>query len=146
MNPEDNVFKKIFIPMLDALTQFAVQFDITGYDNDPKKYLNKRNITVSMVANLGKYAGFVFISNYKHFLDKFDTSIGVSKNSTTPEVTTTKDISNISTTTSSGNPRLLNLPKFKLSIPSTHKTFYRSILFPFNRGFHGPSLSRGGID
>uniref|UniRef100_A0A0N5BQ87 Uncharacterized protein n=1 Tax=Strongyloides papillosus TaxID=174720 RepID=A0A0N5BQ87_STREA len=43
LTPFDDLFKNVFLPTLDALTQFSVNFGITGYENDPKTILGQVN-------------------------------------------------------------------------------------------------------
>uniref|UniRef100_A0A0K0FNT8 Secreted protein n=1 Tax=Strongyloides venezuelensis TaxID=75913 RepID=A0A0K0FNT8_STRVS len=43
LTPIDDLFQKVFLPTINALTQISVEFGITGYESDPKTILDQVN-------------------------------------------------------------------------------------------------------
>uniref|UniRef100_A0A0N5BD22 Uncharacterized protein n=1 Tax=Strongyloides papillosus TaxID=174720 RepID=A0A0N5BD22_STREA len=51
LTPEDDAFKKLFVPMLDGLTQLTVLFGVPRYENDPKTIIDSVNKDIKEEVN-----------------------------------------------------------------------------------------------
>uniref|UniRef100_A0A0N5CAM7 Recep_L_domain domain-containing protein n=1 Tax=Strongyloides papillosus TaxID=174720 RepID=A0A0N5CAM7_STREA len=160
LTPFDDLFKNVFLPTLDALTQFSVNFGITGYENDPKTILGQVNDDLKEKKFVEKLSGVKYknptqielIADYDSFfipdhlkktvraglngLGPITSRVGTltidSKNSTAPEVTTT-----ISTITSLTRTRAKFISRLKITLNPSRRTYP-------NRTGIGPITSRVG--
>uniref|UniRef100_A0A0K0FFJ3 WS_DGAT_C domain-containing protein n=1 Tax=Strongyloides venezuelensis TaxID=75913 RepID=A0A0K0FFJ3_STRVS len=66
--PFDDLFKNVFLPTIDGLTQLAVTFGITGYETDPKTILGQVNEDLKEVnqSTIKKFVGNLTGVTYKN--------------------------------------------------------------------------------